>query len=343
MTAVVTGAGGYLGGRIARALRDHGGYGDVIALGRGEADLTVPGALDAVPADGVTHIVHTAAVTAFGVGQATATAVNVRGTERVIEFARRCPDLERLVFLSTLYTAGTATGDIAEEPAPAAGESGRPGRGTVDGHFANYYEWSKQAAEQLVLGSGLPATIARVSTVVADDDNGHVTQFNAVHNTLKLLYYGLLSVMPGDRATPVAVATAEFSVDATMALLAAEPGIYHLCPDAAQTPTLGQLVDLMYTVFEREPGFIRRGILRPLIVDEGAFNELLAGIRSLHTGPVQDAVESVAPFSVQLYRPKFFENTRLRKAWPGYRAPDPAVLVSETASYLVRTRWGRSA
>ncbi len=338
MTAVVTGAAGYLGGRLVTALRDNGGYGDVIALGRAEADLTVPGALDAISTEGVTHIVHTAAVTAFGVDQATATAVNIGGTERVIEFARRCPDLERLVFLSTLYTAATATGDIPEEPALTAGEPG----GTAPGRFANYYEWSKQAAEQLVLDCGLPTTIARVSTVIADDDTGLVTQFNAVHNTLKLLFYGLLSVMPGDRETPVALTTADFSVEATLAVMAAEPGIYHLCPDLAQTPTMGQLIDLMFAIFEQDRGFIRRGILRPLLVDEDAFDELLTGLRSLHAGPVQDAVESVAPFAVQLYRPKVFENTRLRKAWPGYRAPDPAVLVEETANYLIRTRWGRS-
>jgi nucleoside-diphosphate-sugar epimerase len=333
VAVIVTGAGGYLGGRLATALRAHGGYGAVIALGRGEADLTVPGALDAVPAAGVTHIVHAAAVTRFGVDKATATAVNVRGTEQVIELAGRCPDLERLVLLSTLYTVGTVTGEVPEEP-PNPED---------DGRFANYYEWSKHAAERLVLGCGLPATIARVATVAADDDSGRVTQFNAVHNTLKLLYYGLLSVMPGDPATPVAIATADFTVDATMALLAAEPGVYHLCPDPGQTPTLGQLVDMMFTVFERDPSFTRRGILRPLLVDETAFADLLAGMRSLPQGPVHDALDSVAPFAEQLYRPKVFENTRLRKAWPGYRAPDPAGLVSATANYLVRTRWGRTA
>lgn len=324
MAVLVTGAGGYLGGRIAAAIPG------AVALDRAAADLTRPGALDAVAADGITHVVHAAAVTRFGVDRQTADAVNVRGTQQVIGFARRCPDLRRLILLSTLYTAGTSTGEIAEQSHKPAG-------------FANHYEWSKHAAEQRVRDSGLPATVLRVATVTADDGTGHVTQFNAVHNTLKLLYFGLLSLMPGDPATPVVLATADFAVAAVIALLDAEPGVYHLCPAPEQTATLGQLVDAACTVFERDPGYRRRALLRPLFCDEQAFAHLLAGARSLRRGPVHDALACVAPFASQLYRPKVFTNTRLRNAWPGYAAPDPAGLVTATVRYLVQTRWGRGA
>lgn len=346
MTVLVTGAAGYVGSLIVEALREHGGYGDVLAYTRAEADLTVPGALDGVPTASITHIVHAAAVTKFAVERETAKAVNIGGTEQVVALARRCPDLERLVLLSTLYTSGLDTGEIAEEPAGAveeprtAGEADDPAD-TV--RFANYYEWSKHAAERLVLDSGLPATIARVPTIIADDDSGHVSQYNAVHNTLKLLYYGLLSLMPGLSDIPVALGTGEFTVNATMALLPAEPGFYHVCPDLEQTPRLGRIVDLMFTAFEQDSNFIRRQILRPLLVDEAAFANLLNGLRTLPHGPVLDALESVSPFSAQLFRPKVFGNTRLHKAWPGYRAPDPDALVSQTAEYLVRTRWGRTS
>jgi nucleoside-diphosphate-sugar epimerase len=342
MTVLVTGAKGYVGGLTVKALREHGGYGDVLAYGRAEADLTVPGALDTVPTAGITHIVHAAAVTKFAVDRATAQAVNIDGTAQVVELAKRCPDLERVVLLSTLYTAGLATGDIAEEPAGAV-EEPRTDADDPPGvvRFANYYEWSKHTAERLVLDSGLPATIARVPTIIADDDTGHVSQYNAVHNTLKLLYYGLLSLMPGLPDVPVSLGTGDFTVNATMALLAAEPGIYHVCPDLDQTPRLGRIVDLMFTAFEQDTSFLRRQILRPLLVDEAAFANLINGLRTLPHGPVLDALESVSPFSAQLFRPKVFGNARLHKAWPGYRAPDPDTLVSQTAEYLVRTRWGR--
>jgi hypothetical protein len=149
--------------------------------------------------------------------------------------------------------------------------------------------------------------------------------------------------MPGLTDIPVSLGTGDFTVNATMALLAAEPGIYHVCPDLDQTPRLGRIVDLMFTAFEQDTSFLRRQILRPLLVDEAAFANLLNGLRTLPHGPVLDALESVSPFSAQLFRPKVFGNARLHKAWPGYSAPDPDVLVSQIAEYLVRTRWGRTS
>ena len=37
-----------------------------------------------------------------------------------------------------------------------------------------------------------------------------VTQHNAVHNTLQLLYYGFISTLPGSPATPVYLVTGDF-------------------------------------------------------------------------------------------------------------------------------------
>jgi len=330
MAVLVTGAAGYLGGRIAAALAG-GTHGPVVALDRAGADLTVPGALDAIDAAGITTVVHAAAVTRFGVDKPTAEAVNVRGTARVVEFARRCPELKRFVYLSTLYTAGKVTGYVGEEPADPKNTE-----------FANHYEWSKAEAERVVLNSGLPAIIARVATVGADDDTGQVTQFNAVHNTLKLVYYGMMSLLPGEPETPVVLATADFTVKAVLALLDAEPGVYHLCPDAEHTATLGELFETAFAVFAQDQAFARRGTLRPLFCDELAFADLLSAAGTLRRGPVPDALASVAPFAAQLYLPKVFGNARLHKVWPGYAVPEPLQLVSAATQYLVRTRWGRN-
>jgi nucleoside-diphosphate-sugar epimerase len=335
VAVLVTGTGGYLGGRIAAALAAETQAGEtVIALDRARADLTVPGALDTIDTAGITTIVHAAAVTKFGVDKPTAEAVNVRGTERVVQFARRCPDLERVVYLSTLYTAGKVTGFVGEEPADVAG---------YHAEFANYYEWSKAEAERVVLDSGLPTVIARVATIGADDDTGRVSQFNAVHNTLKLVYYGMMSLLPGKPETPVSLATADFTVAAVLALLDAELGIYHVCPDPDHTATLGELFETAFGVFTQDQAFARRGIMRPLFCDELAFADLLEGANVLRRGPVPDALASVAPFAAQLYLPKVFTNARLHKAWPGYAAPDPIELVSAATQYLVRTRWGRNS
>lgn len=305
MRVLVTGASGYLGGLLTGRISGTRGQ-DLRTLS--QADTA-----------GITHIAHAAAVTRFGVDRATARRVNVEGTRHVVEFARRCVQLERLVLLSTLYTAGTRTGHVPEEIGRPAG-------------FANNYEWSKHEAEVLVAGSGLPASIARLATVVADDDSGRVTQYNVVHNTLKLVYYGLLSLIPGAPSTPVPLATARYTTAAVEALLSAEPGVYHVCP--SRTATLGELLDITYQVFSEDPSFARRRILRPAFCDRESFDDLLTGARSMRAGPVHDALDSMAPFAAQLYLPKTFEH-RLQ-----FAEPDPGELVRAVARYLVTSRWG---
>ena len=57
--------------------------------------------------DGITHIIHTAAVTRFNVEQELAHTINVEGSRKIFELARSCPDLECLSYISTclLYTS----------------------------------------------------------------------------------------------------------------------------------------------------------------------------------------------------------------------------------------------
>jgi nucleoside-diphosphate-sugar epimerase len=326
VSVLITGATGYLGGLLAAGLGPDGRSGHrgmtVRALGRADADLGRPGALDHIDPGGITHIVHAAAVTDFGVDRETARAVNVEGTARVIEFAQRCTGLRRYAQLSTLYSVGTRTGTVGEQLYEA-------------GDFANDYEWSKHAAESLVAGSGLPAVIVRVATIAADDDGGHVTQYNAVHNTLKLVYYGLLSLIPGDPATPVPLTTADRVLAVIEAALAPGPaGVYHAAP--ADVATLGELIDICYDVFAEDPSFARRRILKPVFCDQESFDDLVDAARSMRAGPVHDALASVAPFARQLYRPKRFAS---RDAGP----LDPRELVRAVAKYLVASRWGRDA
>ena len=306
MTVLITGATGYLGSRLAQVNER------VIAVGRADVDEIDP--------TGITSIVHCAAVTNFGVDRETARAVNVEGTARVVEFARRCTGLRRYVQLSTLYSVGTVTGPVGEQLSTAQS-------------FANHYEWSKHEAETLVAGSGLPWAIVRVATVAADDDSGHVTQYNALHNTLKLVYYGLLSLIPGDPATPVPLTTGDRAVAAIAAALDAAPaGVHHAVPSS--TATLGELIDICYEVFAEDPSFARRRILKPVFCDQPSFDDLLEAARSMRAGPVHDALTSVAPFARQLYRPKTFA---------GHGDLDAGELVRAVAKDLVATRWGRES
>ncbi|MBW3575222.1 MAG: SDR family oxidoreductase [Actinobacteria bacterium] len=353
---LVTGAGGYLGRRLGRRFLDEGDH-DVVLAVRSEAgraaladdlgamaeqarivvaDLGADDPFNEID-DGlrrrVTRIVHTAAVTRFNVERDVARRTNVDGTGHVVDLARRCPVLERLVHVSTVYATGLREGVIHEEP-----DDGSAG-------FANAYEWSKWAAEQVVVdeGASLPWSVLRVATIVADDERGRVTQHNAFHETLKLCFYGLLSLLPGRGDTPLYFVTGDAVTDAVARLThpACPGGVYHVSPERSGALTLDEVLDLVFTRFQEVEEFRHKRILRPLLADRESFELLVGGVTSFAGSLVHQALANVTPFARQLYVAKALDNLRLRTALPQYRAGDPSALVAATVDQLVQHRWGR--
>jgi nucleoside-diphosphate-sugar epimerase len=265
------------------------------------------------------------------VGQAVAQAVNIDGTARVLAFARRCPRLERLAVLSTLYACGLQSGRVAEAPFGAA--SG----------FANFYEWSKWEAERHVLrdAADLPWRLLRIATVIADDDTGAVTQRNAFHRTLQLFYHGLLSLLPGDPATPLYFVTGDFVADAVYALTETTDarGIYHLAHDRGAACTLGELVATAVAIFDGDADFRRRRILPPLLCDWESFGALAEAVEGFSSPEVKHAVRSVAPFARQLFSIKDVDNHRVVARYAAYRAPEARALIAAVCTALLRARW----
>ena len=359
---LITGGNGYLGLRLAEALLSAPDYSDysiqlwIHASEQGEREKIAPiaerfaGAIESqrlrlcsgelasampfstVERAGLEYVIHSAAVTRFTVEADLADAVNIKGTEKVLDFASTCPDLKTIHFLSTVYSSGLRTGDVREEPhSPGA-------------LFSNHYERSKYESEQVALKrKDLPINIIRISTLISDDFSGVVSQQNAFHNTLKLFYYGLLSLFPGEKSTPLYFVTGDFVVDAIMAILRSQQvgKIYHVCHSAADTATLEQLVDSVFDTFGTYPDFKIRRVLKPLWADVESFDLLNDGMGSLTGGVVAQAVSSVAPFSKQLFAPKDFHNENLRAIMPNYQAPDPVLLIQNTARFLADTKWGR--
>ncbi|MCI0416971.1 SDR family oxidoreductase [bacterium] len=282
----------------------------------------------------ISTILHTAAVTRFNVDRETAQRVNVEGTEKLLRFAESCPNLNQVVFLSTIYASGLQAGEITEQLWD--GEEG----------FSNYYEWSKWSSEQLLSKqySHLPSKILRVATVIADSTEGQVFQQNAFHNTLKLIYYGLLSILPGKPQTPLYFVTGDFVTKATYELMhTPEQGtIYHVSHTKNESLTLSELIDLIFEVFEQQEDFKKRRILKPLYSDNESFKLLVDAVHQFAGGVVHQAVSSVAPFSQQLYLSKDVQNSNLRSVLQTYNAPDPAELIKNTCRYLVQTRWGKN-
>ena len=352
---LITGGAGYLGQRIAERVLEHSDASVVLwlhgdpaappvlphALSRFAAridvaagDLGRAGAFAATDPQSITHIVHTAAVTRFNVEAELADSVNLGGARQVYELATRCGKLEHLVQVSTVYAAGLRDGEIDELPLTRAPR------------FANHYERSKWEAEQLLVEhyAHLPATIARVATVIADDLGGPVSQKNAVHNTLRILFHGLLSLVPGEATTPVYFVTGKLVVDALAALVlgAHRPRVVHVCHGADESATLGDLVDVAYDVFAADAGFRSRRLLTPLLVDADSFETLVSGIDGFGGDAVRQALASVAPFARQLFSAKYVKNEQLRALLPHYSAPPPTDLVRRTVETLVETRWGKA-
>ncbi len=297
------------------------------------SDLTAAAPFSGVDATRVTAILHCAAVTSFSTDRETAEINNIGGTRKVLEFAGACPRLERVGLLSTLYSAGLRTGPMLEQPLPEAEA------------FANHYEWSKWHSEKLVDEfPSLPWQIYRMATVLAEDESGRVEHHNAVHNTLRLLYYGLLSIVPGSPDTRVYLVTAEFACRAIghLFLEAASHGIFHVSDDGASAIRLGDMIDVVYDTFLENEKFAKQGILKPLFCDWQAFETLAEG-SSQFASVISQALDSVTPFAPQLYCDKDVQTTHCDSVLGGVGAPDSGRLMRAVCRYLVATRWGLQA
>jgi nucleoside-diphosphate-sugar epimerase len=359
LATLITGAGGDLGSRLAARFLEsserrlilwlHAENGAELerkaaelrrSLGpRAEAadirggDLRAPEPFAGVDPSEVEAIVHCAAVTRFNVEEELARTVNVEGAVKLYEFANQCGNLEQLALTSSIYACGLRDGAIPEEAL------------TAEPEFSNHYEWSKWKSERRLQTEfdHLPWMVLRVATVVAETARGQVQQYNAFHNTLKLLFYGLISLVPGNRDTPLYFVTADFAVDAMSAILerGERHGVYHICHAPEESMTLGDLIDTAFARFTMDPDFRERRILKPLFCDEATFRLLAEGVDSFGGDVVREGLGSVVPFAPQLFSRKLFDNQRMKGAMDVYAAPDATELVSNTSDYLASTRWGR--
>ena len=272
-SALVTGSTGYLGAKIAARVPG-------VMPWRG--DLREADPFSGVNPAGITEIYHCAAITRFNVDAASARAVNVDGSKRVFDFARRCPHLERLVHLSTLYVSGLDAGDV--HPTPLAEPCA----------FANEYERSKWQAETLLneFYDDLPWQIMRIATIVADDDSGRIVQHNVLHNTLRLMRHGLLPLIPGDPTVPIYLVTGDDAVNSIVAATGLQR-VFHVCPDLREAPSLGELMDIAWVSLANQ-----RLRIQPPFCPLDIFRNL---VRGAPAGVLAQALASVLPFAPQLY------------------------------------------
>jgi oxidoreductase len=179
--AAVTGATGFLGSAVARALAAEGV--EVHALRRRSSDVSV---LDGVPVtwhegdvadpatlaplvDGAGWIVHAAGrLGAFGVTARELGEANVAGTRHVMEAALASPLRPRVLHLSSPGVLGPTARPVEEDAAPAP---------------SNAYERSKAEAERVALAfgrRGLDVVLARPGFIYGPGDRHVFRLFQAI-------------------------------------------------------------------------------------------------------------------------------------------------------------------
>ena len=180
MRAFVTGATGFVGGRLVERLRERGDA--VIALVRApgkaealrglecalaEGDLSSVESLAGAMA-GCDAVFHVAADYRIGVPESERGAmwdVNVRGTENVLDAAARA-GVARIVYVSTNSVVGNTRGDVVDETYE------RPPQ-----PFISAYDESKLAAHRIVqerVAAGAPVVVAQPGGIYGRGDHSEM-------------------------------------------------------------------------------------------------------------------------------------------------------------------------
>jgi nucleoside-diphosphate-sugar epimerase len=299
------------------------------------SDISEEQPFTSVDPKSVNSIIHTASITRFDVSQEDANRVNYQGTNKLLQFADNCPNIEKIGLLSTVYSSGLIPGLIKEQL--LSDELG----------FANYYEWSKWEAEKSAIQTfaHLPCFIFRSATIIADDDDGNVTQYNVFHNTLRLVYHGLLTLMPGNSQTPIYLVTGEFVTDAIFKILSLSSTknqrIFNIAHSQDKSPSLGEIIDIGLAVFNQDEQFVKRRTSKPRYINLETFNIMMRQIQSFGSRSTQLAAGSMQPFAQQLFIAKDIKNAGLMTMLDEYQTPDIQELVIKTCHFLLTTNWGR--
>ncbi len=271
-------------------------------------NLGQDGAADSVERE-TDVVIHAAADTNFSAPPARQWAVNVEGTRRMLEWSGKCRQLRRFLLVSSVFVSGSRTGRIDETATPEAPD------------FVTYYQRTKWEAEQVALSSGLPVGVARISMILGSHATGDVHRTGAVHSLIKWFARGLLPMVPGlPEATGDVIATEMAAQCLSCAVLAdwgtKRPPIWHIAA-ADGAPRMTDLIDFVYQHFADRPAWRRRGIPRPRMVEQEAFNRYIESVDGSGHSLKAQALRSVNRFLPDLCYPKTYETTRAEALWGG--------------------------
>ena len=197
MRAFVTGATGFLGGRLVAKLRERGD--DVVALARDmvrarglnaelvQGDLSSRDRL-ADQMRGCDAVFHLAAIYKVGIPASQRPAMydaNVRGTENVLDAAVDA-GVARTVYVSTINAFGNTRGAVLDESA-----------GRVDPRYVSYYDETKHLAHRAAeerIARGAPIVIVQPGAIYGPGDHSELGAQLEQARTGKLRFLALAGV-----------------------------------------------------------------------------------------------------------------------------------------------------
>jgi thioester reductase-like protein len=244
VTVLVTGASGQIGAelvgqlcsrgysvialvnRVAAIVRNDGSRiqtgslqergGGRVALARGNvvhSDLGLSEADRNILAEEVDVVIHSAAITEFGLDKALYDAVNVAGTKNVLRFvAKESLRPKDLIHVSTAYVCGDTNRRFLE----ADLSNGQ--------QFSNHYEESKYQAEMRIreaVGEGVRAITVRPSIVVGHGVTGEVREFKNIYTVLRTATNGIIRAIPGDYDASLDLISIDYVVEGLVRIVAA--------------------------------------------------------------------------------------------------------------------------
>ncbi|KAJ1298480.1 hypothetical protein BS78_01G456900 [Paspalum vaginatum] len=199
MRVVVTGATGYLGGRLCAALADAGHAvralvrrsSDVSGLPR-DVDLAYGDVTDAdslsAAFDACDVVFHAAAAVEPWLPDASVfIKVNVGGLENVVKAAKRTPSVKKIIYTSSFFAIGPTDGYVADETQMHQGKG-----------YCTEYEKSKVLADRIALqaaADGVPITVVYPGVIYGP---GKLTTGNLVSRILIERFNGRLPGYIGD-------------------------------------------------------------------------------------------------------------------------------------------------
>ncbi|RSK25730.1 3-beta hydroxysteroid dehydrogenase [Bacillus sp. HMF5848] len=181
-------------------------------------DLDIKPEISSTLTHSVTHVFHLAAIYDLAVPEKIANNVNVNGTKHVNDWVLLLSNLQRYVYFSTSYVAGTREGRILETELD------------MNQSFKNHYERTKYEAEVLVqsIVDKVPLTIIRPGIVVGHSQTGETIKFDGPYFILnffdKLQFLPIIPYLGNGKADGNFVPI-DYIFNATIYLSHAEVGI----------------------------------------------------------------------------------------------------------------------